>query len=633
MAGIIIIVIVVAAVAAYYITSMSTVPPSTSVSTTGTMLQPQNSSLLVDDALVPPLTSGSDSVDPAVGFTLGDTPVFSAVFQPLVAYNGSDTSHVVPVIAAGYSIQNNYQTYVFTIRSGVTFSNGDPVTAAVVWFSFARILLIGQGPGVADYVSLLFPANFSISGYSSPWGVDKAINAATGLPTNNDPQLTANALGVMLSNFDPSNSTIAKIISYPNQALVALNSTTIEFNLLNPYTYFLSDLASGWGSAIQDPVFIDAHGGVQPNAANSYLTNNPEPGTGPYILTSYTPGTQVVLEINPNYWGKSLQNPSIVDEPAHIPTIVVNYGEGVNNRLNGFVHNQIQISYVEPQTMSQLPGETSTYLVNTGPSDGPMYLAFNTQLYPMNITDLRLALVHAVNYTSIVHDVCKDLCVNYLGPVVPYFKNAYDPGQLSPYSYDLSLARMYINESGWEGHFNVVLPDGTVLGDPNAKELPSLTIDTSAPLDPFVEAQFSVIQSGWEQIGVAVALQAVTASVLYGPQTTAQGTPLMQFNSWYPDWPDPVYQIMLSVTGPAGGNGGNYAWFFNQQLLALYNTMPFTTNESQRLQMITEAYKIIYDNAPYLWIPSPEMYFLVQPYVKGFTFNPYSGYYYNAMYY
>ena len=634
MAAIIIVVIVLAAVGVYYATTLSTVSTPTMVSSsTGMMAQPQNSSVLVDDALVEPLTSGSDGVDPAVGFTLGDLPVFAAVFQPLVAYNGTDTTTLVPVIASGYSIQNNYQTYTFAIRPGVTFSNGDPVTPAVVWFSFARILVIGQGPGVSDYVSLLFPANYSISGYSSPWGVDKAINAATGLHTVGNPALTANALANMLSNFNPSNSTIQAIMSYPNQGMVVLNSTSVEFNLLNPYSYYPSDLASGWGTAIMDPTFIDAHGGVQANAVNAYLTNNPQPGTGPYVLTSYTPGSQAVLQISPNYWGKSLQNPSIPDEPAHISTVIVNYGQGVNNRLNGFIHNQVELSYVEPQTLNELPGTPSTYILNTGPSDADVYISLNTQLYPMNITNLRLALVHAVNYTSIVHDVCKDLCVPYVGPIVPYFKSTYNPGQLTPYSYDLNLAKQYMNESGWQGHFNVVLPDGTVLGDPNAKQLPPLTIEVPAPLDPFVEAEFSVIQAGWEQIGVAAAIQAVAVSVLMGPETTVQGTALLQINNWYPDWPDPVMQSMVELTGTAGGAAGNLAWFMNPRILTLNTQMPFTTDQAQQLQMITEGTKIVYDNAPYLWLPDPDIYFLVQPYLKGVAFNPFSGYYYNAMYY
>jgi len=34
-----------------------------------------------------------------------------------------------------------------------------------------------------------------------------------------------------------------------------------------------------------------------------------------------------------------------------------------------------------------------------------------------------------------------------------------------------------------------------------------------------------------------------------------------------------------------------------------------------------------------VWLPDTDTYFLLQPYVKGFVFNPVCSYYYNLMYY
>jgi peptide/nickel transport system substrate-binding protein len=77
----------------------------------------------------------------------------------------------------------------------------------------------------------------------------------------------------------------------------------------------------------------------------------------------------------------------------------------------------------------------------------------------------------------------------------------------------------------------------------------------------------------------------------------------------------------------------NYAWFNNSELLSIDATLLFVTNHTQYVQMLKQAYEIVYVNAPYLWLPLPETTYLVQPYVHGFVWNPLYGYYYNAMFY
>jgi peptide/nickel transport system substrate-binding protein len=617
-----------------------TVSPTTSTSsaTSAVTLAPSNSSLLVDDTYNS-IAGTVDELDPSVGFTLGDGPYFAAVFQELVEFNGSNYESVVPVIASSYSASNNYKTWTFDIRTGVTFSNGDPVNASTVWFSLQRVNLMGQTPGPADYTNLLYTANSTSSGYYLPWGVGDAIHAATGLPTNTNASLAAHTLANILSNFVPSNITIQKILSYPNQAIVVLNTTAIQINLVNSYTYFPLDLAGWWG-AIVDPSFIDAHGGVQPNTANSYLDDNPEPATGPYMVKSYTPGQQLVLEANPNYWGKSLSNPAVVDEPAHIPVVTYNFASNHDTRVEAFVHNLAQISFVSISYLSSVESiypsnyPSSSYIIDAGLfNGGDSFVSFNTRLFPTNITDFRLALVHSVNLTAIVKGPCEGLCTTYVGPIPPSYEPFYNPGNLSVYSYNLSLAMQLVNESGWQGDFNVVLPNGTVLGNPSGSRLSPIPIAIAAPVSPFYQAELEIIVNDWEQIGVSATVEPETVSVLLSQGTTVSGTPLALDSAWYPDWPDPVFQILALLTGPVGGVGLNYAWFNNSELLSIDATLPFVTNHTQYVQMLKQAYEIVYVNAPYLWLPLPETTYLVQPYVHGFVWNPLYGYYYNAMFY
>lgn len=60
------------------------------------------------------------------------------VYETLVKVD-SDSGEVVPLLAEDYVVSNDGLTYTFTMRDGVTFSNGDELTAEDVVFSIERV--------------------------------------------------------------------------------------------------------------------------------------------------------------------------------------------------------------------------------------------------------------------------------------------------------------------------------------------------------------------------------------------------------------------------------------------------------------------------------------------------------------
>lgn len=64
------------------------------------------------------------------------------VFEPLVAF--TETGQIVPWLAE-YTVSDDGLTYTFTLRDGLSFSNGTPVTSADVVFSLERHISVG-GP-------------------------------------------------------------------------------------------------------------------------------------------------------------------------------------------------------------------------------------------------------------------------------------------------------------------------------------------------------------------------------------------------------------------------------------------------------------------------------------------------------
>ncbi|MGC9193813.1 MAG: ABC transporter substrate-binding protein, partial [Thermoplasmata archaeon] len=153
------------------------------------------------------------------------------VYEQLVQYNGSSTSQLFPMVAseiptiANGGISSNYLNYTFHIRTGLKFSNGDPLTAWDVYASIVRSLLFVQGsPGTPDWIIAqdLLPGG----GY------------ATGLYTN------GTALYDNITN-----------------AITVNNATqTVTFHLLKIDPAFLDYLANPQCAAIMDYSWLVSHG-------------------------------------------------------------------------------------------------------------------------------------------------------------------------------------------------------------------------------------------------------------------------------------------------------------------------------------------------------------------------------------
>jgi peptide/nickel transport system substrate-binding protein len=94
-------------------------------------------------------TADSQSMNNTTVFDNESIWVFEQIFQPL--YTVSDNGKgVVPELATGYTVSKDKKTYTFTLRPGVKFSNGQPMTSKDVVFSINRARAASAGWGYID---------------------------------------------------------------------------------------------------------------------------------------------------------------------------------------------------------------------------------------------------------------------------------------------------------------------------------------------------------------------------------------------------------------------------------------------------------------------------------------------------
>jgi peptide/nickel transport system substrate-binding protein len=81
-------------------------------------------------------TTGPTSLDPQAVIVAGDVYTLNQIFEPLYITDGKGA--LQPHLATGHTVSPDGKTYTFTLRQGVQFSDGTPLTADDVAFSLLR---------------------------------------------------------------------------------------------------------------------------------------------------------------------------------------------------------------------------------------------------------------------------------------------------------------------------------------------------------------------------------------------------------------------------------------------------------------------------------------------------------------
>ena len=218
------------------------------------------------------------SLDPAVAYDNVSWSMIGLIYDRLIDFKGADLGTFVPKVAtavptvANGGISRDGLTYTFTIKPGLTFSNGYPLTADDVAYSFKRVMITDPDAGPAWVWYTVFLGSSGSRGDDGKIAVDyKDIDAA-----------------------------------------VQAQGNKVIFKLKTPYPAFLSVLCGKWGS-IMSKKWVTEQGGWDGTAATWQQFNNPATGketlfnialgSGPYKLVRWDPKVEIDLTRNDSYWG------------------------------------------------------------------------------------------------------------------------------------------------------------------------------------------------------------------------------------------------------------------------------------------------------------------------------------------
>ncbi len=384
-----------------------------------------------------------------------------------------DTLLPMPELAQGWEVSEDGLTYIFTLREGLRWSDGEPLTAADVDFTFNKIIFNEAIPTSSRDVQRI--------------GEDGSL-----------PQVRA------------------------------LDSRRVEFVLPEPFAPFLIQAGSPVMPRHSLEPTLDAVDS-QGNPAFLQVWDIQTPvsdilSSGPYQLAEYTPNQRVVYRANPYYW-KNL-DPSQAATLPRIPNLVMRIVDSQDTAFLQFRSRELDSYPVRGSDFRLLKREEERdqfTIYELGATLNNNFITFNQTvaqdpetgrpfLDPIKAAwfrDLRFrqAVAHALDRQGLVDGVLQGL-----GEVQNYTISPASPFHLSPdqgaprYDYDPERARELLLEAGFVYGSDGFLRDGS-------GHRVRFTLQTNAGNNER-EATGSRIQADLAAIGITVDFNPIAFSTL-----------------------------------------------------------------------------------------------------------------------
>jgi len=483
----------------------------------------------------------------------------------------------LPCLAKNWTVSSDGMTYNFSLRQGVTFSNGDPLNSYQVW---------------AEMYGFYY-----LSGNSSTWLNSYPVFDMS--PVNFGPS-TINLL--MQSGVINPSPELLSIMSNSSWPIYVSGPYNIIFHLSVPFNWFLGALVTYIG-LIFDTQYVLVNGGFgTPAAPNSYFNTHPTPGTGPYMITQVQPNAYAEFTQNPTYWGRNLTaaqiraNPYL--DPGHVKNVILNYKQDDVVRYGDLSSGTAQIAAIESADWNLILANPAKFAYLEVPNGAlNIELGLNTQIYPTNITDVRQAIVHAINYTDLANKAFFGDMSPFMGPEYPAWKQFYDLGNFPPYQYNLTLADQYLAKA-------------------NITSMPTFLFRVESGCSYCITTA-EVVQADLSQINITVNIEVLTPAALddpIGAYTTEvpQAAQIGQISitgdiEWAPSALTPADDWVTFVSN--GSVYGNYAIYSNPVVQNCVNLLTGSTNIQTITSACTLAQRQIYNDAPYAWVGACELWY------------------------
>jgi peptide/nickel transport system substrate-binding protein len=456
-----------------------------------------------------------DTLDPQTTNAAQARMILRYAGDTLVDIAPSANGEIVPGLATSWHSSANGLTWTFDLKSGVKFQNNDPMNAAAVVASFQRAM---------------------------------------------SPNTKAGSVSAVIK---------------PIKTVTAVGATTVVFDLKQPYSLFLQNLADP-SASIVDAKVADSEGSKFGRAPVL---------TGAWKVTQWVSGDHITLTRNPAYnWGP----PFAGNGPAKLQTLTFRIIPDSATQVAALESGEIQALAAVPtdniKSFDANPNFTNYKYLRLGVG---LFLEFDVNKAPFNDIRVRKALAYAIAPQQLVNVALLGQGSVACGPLPPSIPGYWSGMCNYAPKYDPSRAKALLAQAGWKpGPGGVLEKNGAPLNFTLYSSATPATWNTSAQL----------LQQQLKAVGIGMTIQNLEfGTLLSKAQAGADAAHLMGYTYNTAD----ILDLWFRSTN--SGAGLNLSHIKDPHLDSLINAYQTQTTAAGRNAALAAVQKYITDLA--LWVP------------------------------
>jgi peptide/nickel transport system substrate-binding protein/oligopeptide transport system substrate-binding protein len=474
------------------------------------------------------LNANPSTLDPALISDVSGASVAAKLFNGLVKLD--DHLSVAPDIAERWRISRDGLSYIFFLKHGVRFSNNREVGARDFKASFERVLYPGtKSPNI--------------------WVFDKVEGA----------EAYRRGLSADVGGFR------------------VIDDYTFEIRLKKPFSPFLSMLTT-------TPAY------VVPADEIGHTGNDFSVGTGPFILKSWIPGSELVLEKKKYYF----------DGDAKVKGIVYRIIPEDLTAITEFELGNLDVISLPAPAYAKFRNDkkwSSRIISMEGLST--YYLGMNTSRPPFDSIIIRRAVACAIDTKKILETFYQNRGRPAAGPVPDLLRRWEINTALYDISrYDPQKAREMIIKGGLSG----------------------TRVRLYITADQDVVDLAEIIQSYLSKAGIEVVIRQLEWSAF--KDAVNKGEPELFWLSWWADYPDPENFLFPLFHSSNIGPAGNKTRYCNKTVDDLIEQGQSSLTEHDRNSYYRRAEEMIIKDTPLVPFWHRTDFLIKQPWVKGYKVYP-----------
>ncbi|MBB1284161.1 ABC transporter substrate-binding protein [Flavisolibacter sp. BT320] len=492
-------------------------------------------------------STGVASIDPAFAKNQSIMWVIHQVYNTLVEVDSN--LHIVPSLARRWEISEDKKTYTFFLRNDVVFHDdpcfpggkGRRMTARDVVYSFNRII----DPGTASPGSWVFN------------GKVDSIDAFT-----------------------------------------AINDTTFQLNLINPYNPILGILSMQYCSVVPEEAVKKYGADFRRHAV----------GTGPFRFVDWEEGQALILKKNASYFERD----STGNRLPYLDGVKVSFYDSKATEFLLFRQGKLDfINDIDASFKDEVLTKSGTLRkdwqekikLHTSPYLNIEYFGILVdeenpivEDSPLRLKKIRQAINYGFDRVKMVLYLRNSLGIPATAGFVPAGLPSFDSTEVKGYTYNPQLSRKLLSEAG--------------INAGNAPAIKLYTIPIYSDIASYIARQL-------EEIGLQVQVDVVQKSLLL--ELTSSSRASFFRGSWIADYPDA--ENYLSVFYSKNPAPPNYTRYNNPAFDALFEKAIAETNDSLRYRLYRQADQMMMEDAPVVPLWYDVAVHLVQPWVTNFRPN------------